>query len=78
MTVKEISVKKNLTMPDGQTLEITVSGCTPETGIDTETAKYALQNILNSGILALLKNEILRPIEEKYAQPMRKRALQAV
>jgi hypothetical protein len=77
MLVKEISVKKHINLPDGQGMEIAVSGCA-EIGVDMEVAKLELQNVLNSGVLTVLKNEILRPIEEKYSKPIPKQALRII
>ncbi|MCB4791685.1 MAG: hypothetical protein LHV68_07330 [Elusimicrobia bacterium] len=77
MQVKEISVKKHINLPDGQGMDIAVSGCA-EIGLDMNLAKLELQNVLNSGVLTVLKNEILRPIEEKYAKPVQKREMEAI
>ncbi|MCB4791958.1 MAG: hypothetical protein LHV68_08730 [Elusimicrobia bacterium] len=76
MQVKEISVKRHITLPDGQGMDIAVSGCA-EIGVDMELAKLELQNVLNSGVLTVLKNEILRPLEEKYSRPVQRQALKA-
>jgi len=66
MQIKEVSVTKHINLPDGQEMDVTVSGHT-EAGMDTETARLALINVVNSGVITVLKNEILRPIEEKCA-----------
>jgi hypothetical protein len=74
MQVKEIFVKKYINLPDGQSMEISVSGLA-EVGIDMELAKHAMRNVVNSGVIAVLVSEILKPIEEKYKKPVEKVAL---
>jgi hypothetical protein len=74
MQVKEIFVKKHINLPDGQNMEISVSGLA-EVGIDMELAKLAMRNVVNSGVIAVLVNEIIKPLEEKYKKPVEKVAL---
>jgi len=43
MQVNKISVKKRVKLPDGQSMEIALSGCVNKTGIDAGSAKLLLQ-----------------------------------
>ena len=75
MQVKKISVKRHINLPDGQGMEIVVTGCA-EAGIDTDLAKLSLLNVLNSGVVTVLINEIVKPIEEKFRLPVQKQVLE--
>jgi len=75
MQVNKISVKKRVKLPDGQSMEIALSGCVNKTGIDADSAKLLLQNVLNSGVITILRNELVKPIEERYRKPVEKVAL---
>jgi hypothetical protein len=77
MQVKELFVKKYINLPDGQGMEISVSGHA-EVGIDMELAKLAMQNVVNSGVVAVLVSEIIKPIEEKYKKPIEKEGLKVI
>ena len=75
MQINKISVKKRVKLPDGQSMEIALSGCVNKTGIDAASAKLLLQNVLNSGVITILRDEIVKPIEERYRKPVEKVAL---
>jgi hypothetical protein len=75
MQVNKISVKKRVKLPDGQSMEIALSGYVNKTGIDDASAKLLLQNVLNSGVITILRNELVKPIEERYRKPVEKVAL---
>ena len=73
--VKEISVTRHINLLDGQSMDISVTGSVREAGIDPELAKVVLLNVLSRGVVTVLKDEILKPIEEKYSRSMQRQAL---
>jgi len=75
MQVNKISIKKRVKLPDGQSMEIALSGSVNKTGIDVDAAKLLLQNVLNSGVITILRDEIVKPLEAKHRKPVEKVAL---
>jgi len=75
INVKEISVTKHINLLDGQSMDISVTGSVKESGIHPESARLVLMNVLNSGVITVLKNEIVKPIEAKYTIPVQRQAL---
>ncbi|OGS31316.1 MAG: hypothetical protein A2323_09180 [Elusimicrobia bacterium RIFOXYB2_FULL_46_23] len=64
--VKEMSVTKHINLLDGRSIDIRVSGSASDSGLDVELAKLALTDALNSGVMTILKNGIVKPIENRY------------
>jgi hypothetical protein len=78
VNVKEVSVTRHINLLDGQSMDISVTGSVSESGIDSQSAKMVLLNVLNSGVITVLKNEIVKPIEAKFAKPVQRQEMRVI
>lgn len=78
MNIREITVTRHINLPDGQSTDILITGHMSEPGLSIESAKVVLLNVLNTGLVNILRNDIVKPLEEKFQKPHHKEKLKVV
>jgi hypothetical protein len=71
----KIAVKKRVKLSDSQYVDIALTGRVAET--EAETGRKILLNVLNSGVIAVLRKEIVEPIENRHKRPEQTDGLKA-
>ena len=68
MHVKAIAVTRHINLPNGQSLDISVTGNMNEGEVTEDAAKTMLHKVLNIGVLSVLRTLIMSP--KKAKQPV--------
>ena len=68
MQVKAIAVNRHINLPNGQSLDISVTGNMNEGDVTEDAAKTMLHKVLSTGVVSVLRTLIMSPTK-KARQP---------